>query len=328
MQGLICERGLSEQYGVVGMNKLEALEHNFKNGDMTKDDYIHAMYALHLSLWDYSAFIKNKNIVAITISGNDVTVKTKGGMTFFYGRDDERAIPLEIMNFDDYEHDELAMVQRLVNEKSVIIDIGAHAGWYSVHLAKRAIHGRILCFEPIPATLALLKKNIAVNNITNITIYEQGLSDTEGEGVFYYEPGLSVATSLRNLHDERKKQTVKCPVKTLDNSLPRDLARVDLIKCDVEGAELLVLRGAGNTIKEHMPVLFLEMLRKWAVKFDYHPNDIIDHLQKFGYSCHFVKKGFLIPLAAITEKTVATNFCFLHKEKHVDLIASLVDRHA
>jgi FkbM family methyltransferase len=310
------------------MNELEALERAFKNGNMTKEEYMHAMYALHASLWDYSAFIKNKNIAAITINGNAVTVTTKGGMIFFYGRDDERAIPLEILNFDDYEHDELAMVQKLVNEQSVIIDIGAHAGWYAVHLAKKAARGRVLCFEPIPATLALLKKNIAANNITNVTIYAQGLSDTAGDGVFYYEPGISVATSLRNLHQERKKQTIKCPVRTLDESLPRDLERVDLIKCDVEGAELLVLRGAAATIKKHMPALFLEMLRKWAAKFDYHPNDIIEHLEKFGYTCHFVKNGFLIPIATITEMTVATNFCFLHKERHADLIASLADHHA
>jgi hypothetical protein len=52
-------------------------------------------------------------------------------------------------------------------------------------------------------------------------------------------------------------------------------AKVDFIKCDVEGAELFVYQGAKATLMQQKPIVFTEMLRKWAAKFDYHPNDII-----------------------------------------------------
>lgn len=49
----------------------------------------------------------------------------------------------------------------------------------------------------------------------------------------------------------------------------------DFIKCDVEGAELLVLKGGEETLKSKKPVIFIELIRKWAQKFNYHPNEVI-----------------------------------------------------
>ncbi|WP_342228107.1 FkbM family methyltransferase [Rickettsiella endosymbiont of Rhagonycha lignosa] len=53
------------------------------------------------------------------------------------------------------------------------------------------------------------------------------------------------------------------------------MTKLDFIKCDVEGAELTIYTGGINVIREHKAIIFTEMLRKWSVKFNYHPNDII-----------------------------------------------------
>jgi hypothetical protein len=72
-----------------------------------------------------------------------------------------------------------------------------------------------------------------------------------------------------------------------------------------------------DTIARTRPVLFIEMLRKWSAKFGYHPNDIITLLKDIGYECFSVEGGGRMErFASMEESTVATNFIFLHKEKH------------
>lgn len=94
----------------------------------------------------------------------------------------------------------------------------------------------------------------------------------------------------------------------------------DFIKCDVEGAELLVLKGGEETLKSKKPVIFIELLRKWAQKFNYHPNEVIKFLKNLGYKCFIISNNNLIEVLEITETIQETNFIFLHEEKHKVII--------
>ena len=95
---------------------------------------------------------------------------------------------------------------------------------------------------------------------------------------------------------------------------------VDFIKCDVEGAELLVFKGGLNTIKRDKPIIFSEILRKWSAMFNYDPNEIFDLFKSEGYLAFTVNTNVLLPFCRMDESTVETNFFFLHAEKHRDLI--------
>jgi hypothetical protein len=102
------------------------------------------------------------------------------------------------------------------------------------------------------------------------------------------------------------------------------IKRVDLIKCDVEGAELFVLRGAAQVIERDKPIVFLEMLRKWARQFDYHPNDIIGLLAASGYRCWAIGEHALREIEAVDDDTAETNYVFLHA-RHRDEMAAITD---
>jgi hypothetical protein len=62
------------------------------------------------------------------------------------------------------------------------------------------------------------------------------------------------------------------------------------------------------------------MLRKWAAKFDYHPNDIINYFKNLGYNCFITKNKKLSLIEFVNDNTIETNFFFMHPEKHKDYI--------
>jgi len=301
-------------------SRLRRLFDQFKKGSLSKVSYIRKMHGIHRILWEYSDFIHDKNISSIKISGDNVSFTTQAGIEMTCDSFDERATPIEILNFYDYESAQLQMMRKFLNPRSIVLDIGANIGWYSLNLSKYVPAGQIIAFEPIANTFGLLKKNIQLNGIKNVELRNIGLSDKKGILEFYYNPRLTGATSLRDLGIGAGKKKVRCKVKRLDDLADTLPSRIDFIKCDVEGAELFVIKGALNILKRAKPVLFLEMLRKWSAKFGYHPNDIIKLLKSIGYDCYSVKADRLSRINKVTDKTKETNFYFLNNKKHARFI--------
>jgi hypothetical protein len=115
-------------------------------------------------------------------------------------------------------------------------------------------------------------------------------------------------------------------VKRLDEFIDENPVKIDFIKCDVEGAELLVYQGGLETIKRDNPIIFTEMLRKWSAKFNYHPNQIIDLMAEIGYDCFTVCDHNLSRFSLMDDTTLETNFFFLHREKHSQQIQNFMLR--
>ena len=99
----------------------------------------------------------------------------------------------------------------------------------------------------------------------------------------------------------------------------------DFIKCDVEGAELLVVRGGESTLVSHRPIVFAEVLRKWSKPFGYHPNDMLAFFCRLGYQCYAVRTSGVRVITEVTEETVETNYAFLHADAHADTVRQLME---
>ena len=114
---------------------------------------------------------------------------------------------------------------------------------------------------------------------------------------------------------------VVCPVDTLADFVEKHgVKRLDFIKCDTEGAEKMVFSGGAHVFLEMRPVVYTEMLRKHAARFDYHPNEIIEMFKGWGYACYTSDGKRLLPFEKMDESTTETNFFFLHGEKHRELL--------
>ena len=291
-----------------------------------KSEFIKIMYENHHShLFNYANYLKKTNIKKIEIEDDNVIVTTRNkGIRIACLEGDYRTAPIDILNFSEYEKYEYAMVEKLIKNGDNFIDIGANIGWYSINIAKAKRDSKIYCFEPIPGTYEYLQKNINLNFIKNIITHNIGLSNKTGEFTYYYyQEGSGNASSI-NLTGREDIKEVQCNVITLDDYCKEKKIRADFIKCDVEGAELLVFQGGLVTIQHDLPIIFSEVLRKWSAKFAYDPNLIFNLFSEIGYKAYTVKEKTLIDFKKMEETTIETNFFFLHAKKHANIIKKYV----
>lgn len=304
------------------MKKLSDVKSDYVSGVINKQQYISEMHNIHECLFEYAKFIKNTDISKIEILDDSVIMTSRGaGVKMICDKDDFRIAPIEIINFGNYECDDFRMVLNLIRDGFTVFDVGANFGWYSFNIAKSNCNGKIYSFEPIPKTFNYLKSNLALNDIHNVGIFNFGFSNEEADRDFYYYKSGSGNASLVNLAKIDQIEEVRCKVKKMDDFIEDSSINLDFIKCDVEGAELLVFQGGIKSIEKYRPIIFTEILRKWSKIFKYHPNEIVELLSKIGYSCFVVSKGKLIKITEINDDTMETNFFFLHDEKHSKQVA-------
>jgi hypothetical protein len=107
------------------------------------------------------------------------------------------------------------------------------------------------------------------------------------------------------------------PVTTVDDYLAANPGRVDGIKCDIEGAELFMVRGAARCLERDHPWLLLEIEERWTSRQGYHGEDLVAELAAFGYACFPIVGGSARPRPAgdfARDRQRTNNFLFAHRE--------------
>lgn len=158
----------------------------------------------------------------------------------------------------------------------IFIDVGAHVGRFSIISANKG--SKVISIEPSKDNFIHLIKNIQLNKLQNkITAFNVGCSNKEGFSNLHFVSGNE---GLSSLNKKERSIKEKIMVKKLDNickSLNLDESSVDVIKIDVEGHELNVLKGALNLLKNSNPILIIEITDKNEEKL------IKDFLEKIGF---------------------------------------------
>lgn len=304
---------------------ISQLKKSYKKGNITKKEFIDKMHKLHMNLFDFSTSLSDTEISKIEINEGDVIFCFEKDFTnktvkFYADFNDKRSTSLESFNFDAYESEDSHMIFNLNKQSKVVLDIGSNLGWYSIFLSLMNQNIKIFSFEPVLDIYDSLIKNIELNSIKNIFPNQIALSDSIGKTEMFFSEKQTGATSLRKLVSSQTEKRI-IEKTTLDLFVEKSkIEQIDFIKCDVEGGELHVLKGGLDTIREFKPILFFELLRKWAHKFEYHPDEVIQILKELGYSCFKVTNHKLEEIQSISKKENATNFFFLHGVKHSEAI--------
>src|SRR5262249_27450038 len=135
-----------------------------------------------------------------------------------------------------------------LHEGGAFLDIGAHAGYFSLLASDRVgPSGRVYAVEPNPVTFASLERHLARNHAGNVRATMCGLADAPGVIALHTPPSrLDYNATMLPRADWTR---VEVPARTLDDCAREwGMARIDLMKIDVEGAEPLVLAGGAGTL--------------------------------------------------------------------------------
>jgi FkbM family methyltransferase len=176
------------------------------------------------------------------------------------------------------------IVARHVKKGDVCLDVGANIGWYSTLFQKLVGKtGEIHSFEPVPQLFAELEKNVALNRSdAKIYLNNFGLGDEEKNLEMHFFPDLPTGHSSLIAPKGENSSAIPVKIKTLDSYLTENrIERVDFVKVDIEGAELMFLKGAGKLFEqEKPPVIFMEMALGTSVRFGYKPNDLLNYIKE------------------------------------------------
>lgn len=306
-------------------NPLILARDRYRAGEIDKYQYAEHLNDLHAGLFDYVAFLADIDVAEIRITAQGVEIRSAlHQISMLMDPVDLHSTPYTLLDFGSYETDETRFLKAVFRDGDVFLDIGANLGWYSLVLGRNCPGSRIFAFEPIPSTVAALEKNIRLNALQNVEPICMGMFNKEDELSFLYAPDVSGATSLKVTGQTRGRtsiQSVTCRTTTLDSFCAEREIVPTLLKIDVEGAELMVVQGGGETL-QHTPIILMELLRKWSREFGYHPNDVFALLAQYGYGAWvFSADGSLQSCDQVTEETIQTNYVFLHPQKHADVIA-------
>lgn len=181
-----------------------------------------------------------------------------------------------LIEYGEYCEQEFDILKQMCGPGSFVAEVGANIGAHTVRMAKHVgLSGRIVAYEPQPVVFQALCATVALNSLMNVDCYPFALAEAEETARF---PAINyyVANNFGGINFESLPEgTIPVPVRRFDDSYLHD--RLDLLKLDVEGMELRVLKGARKSIERFHPYIYLEndnreksaALISWLFEADY-----------------------------------------------------------
>jgi len=168
-----------------------------------------------------------------------------------------------------------------VNEGSNVFDIGGHLGYFSCVAGKLSKFGNVCVFEMDFKCIDAINKNIELNALTNVNVYNVAISDSIGNVSI---PDLKLPNPGIRIDTLNTKGHIEVPSLTIDEFINQKKVIPSFVKIDVEGAEFMVLKGMANTLKNYALILLVEIHVSQLLKyFDTDYKDVLKFLADNGY---------------------------------------------
>lgn len=156
---------------------------------------------------------------------------------------------------------------KMIPDNSIVLDIGANIGIMTVHLAKRIKNVEVFSFEPIPYNVSILNRVIRFFKLENVRVFEFALGNEDG----YAEMIMPVINAVKmqglshvvhsSITENNHGESFKIKIRKLDSleELKNQSKKVSAIKMDVENFEFFVLEGGKGLLKQHQPLIYIEL---------------------------------------------------------------------
>ncbi len=182
---------------------------------------------------------------------------------------------------------ELSLVRAYLQSGDIAIDVGAYGGAFS-HAMATAIgsEGQVFSFEPLPRYARVLRLALKRVGIKNVEVVQQALMETRRSVQLAYatSSGRSLVGEVYVAEEPDGNRTTAVEANTLDD-FARDRSissSVSLIKIDIEGSELSLLKGAGESLAASKPVVICEVEERHCARFGHSARDVFDEFSRSG----------------------------------------------
>lgn len=193
-----------------------------------------------------------------------------------------KKLPIPLSKNHLYDLQTKSIMKRSLRADSNGIDVGCHDGEIMDLMLKFAPGGQHYGFEPIPSFADFLFKKYRRQN--QVHIFPTALGEKQGSTKFtFVKSNPAYSGILQRKFDRKNEETeeIDVEIKKLDDCIPTDL-KIDFIKIDVEGAELLVLQGGRSLIERCKPLVVFEHGLGAADIYGYGPEEIFEYFSPIG----------------------------------------------
>ena len=250
--------------------------------------------------------IKKKSIYSRLSFTRDVKATIEKREIFFHCHNEQISNSIFYTGFfGDYEGQTIKMWYEICKklQYKTILDIGAYTGLFSLVAALVNPNAKIHAYEPNPVTFGFLKKNLSLNNFKNIKINNFGLSTKDGN-LEFYNYGETFSPGMTSVNSKFVKSNLKSSIFEIADLLvvAKKLNRkIDLIKLDIERAELPLLEHARKIIYENRPTIFCEILenkmyssfQNFFEEMEYEYIQISDSKKQYFFTRQIIDKEYI-----------------------------------
>ena len=278
---------------------------------------------VRIFLWPFVSCKQRRNILMdfverITNFGPTIRYRYYFGFKLYYSCLDEvgTGIVNDTMCNRTYEKSTCILLEKSLSKTKTpsFIDVGANIGLISLYMLKKVPDTKIYAFEPSPHQYGLFNKTIKENDLSDkIKLYDLALSDKEGHVPFFAHDTGCPADGFKDTGRGGSGRSIQVNTTKIDSWWKEQgNPKIDLIKVDTEGSELMVFKGAREMLQECNPDIFFEMQDINYKFYEYSYKDILTFLKDLGYSV-YTETGIELDFEN-TIKLMENNYNFIAKK--------------
>ena len=221
---------------------------------------------------------------------------------------------------------EVPFMDRFLSPHANCLHIGASDGRHSLYMARRAPNGRVHCIEPSPYTLAVLNWISRVLGVRNLVFHNIAIGSTDGEmtlitpikrnghrgrGIAYVSSRPSAAENIEPNAGYIGFEYQSVRTQSLDTfCTAQDIRKIDFLRCDIEGGEILMLEGGKATISYHQPVIMIEVHPRFLIeRYERSANELWEKLTNLHYVMFYLSENNLVKATHFSDESAGDYFC-------------------
>jgi len=207
---------------------------------------------------------------------------------------------LRLSTNDVFEPYTTEVIKQNISNGDLVMDIGANIGYFTLIMAKGIKeNGKVFSFEPEPKNFELLKKNVEINNYSNVILEKKAIGNKTGIAKLYLADRKNniFHSGMHRIFRSDLVSQISNPVSIniikLDDYLQdlKSIKKIRLIKIDVEGAEFDVLKGMSKILDENKGIkIVMEFSSENLEDYGSNPSDVMDFLINKGFKLSIINE--------------------------------------